>query len=104
MPKYMIDNQPALIDWNARGGDRRLVQNAKNLLMTHMGEVPYDRHRGISPTIYDRTLDQVQGDIAQELEILLMWEPGVVIRSVRALMDGRGLVVEAEIETGADDE
>ena len=103
MPKYTIDNQPARIDWAARGGERRVVQNAKNLLMTHMGEVPYDRHRGISPTIYDRTLNQVRETIALELELLLGWEPNAALISVRVYMDERGLVIEAVIDTDVDD-
>ena len=47
MAQYIITNIPEQIDFEIDNDDvGRTLQNAKNLLMTRMGEVPYDRLRG----------------------------------------------------------
>ena len=52
MAQYIIDNQPAEIGFEIRNDNRsRILQNCKNLLMTRMGEVPYDRYRGFDPAL-----------------------------------------------------
>ena len=46
MAQYQITNRPAPIDFECNNDIiLRTVQNAKNLLMCRMGEVPYDRYR-----------------------------------------------------------
>lgn len=103
--RYTIDNQPAQVDWEAKGNERRILQNAKNLLMTHMGEVPYDRYRGLDPAIYDKPLSIAQGEVAQELDRIMAWEPGVDVVEVRAYLDTkRGFVIEADVELVEADE
>ena len=96
---YIIDNQPARIEWEARGEIPRILQNAKNLLMTHMGEVPYDRYRGFDPALYDRPIASIQSSIAQELDRIMEWEPDAEVRDIHAYVDNeRGFVIEAKIE------
>ena len=53
MARYIIDNLPGPIDFEGTGMVRRTVQNCKNLLMLRMGEVPYDRLRGLNPALFD---------------------------------------------------
>lgn len=99
MARYRIDNQPARIDFEAREYPARAVQNAKNLLMTVQGDIPYDRMRGLDPIIYDRQLPQVWQMLPQEIDRLLEWAPTVEMVSVGAELDERGqLVIEVEIE------
>ena len=49
MGQYKITNDPYSVDFSLTNGNglvRRTVQNAKNLLLCRMGEIPYDRYRG----------------------------------------------------------
>lgn len=57
MALYTIDNKPGDIDFEC-GSDpvKRTLQNCKNLLMTRMGEVPYDRLRGFDASFYSLPL------------------------------------------------
>ena len=51
MALYEITSEPAELDFECTtAGDirQRTLRNAKNLLMLRMGEVPYDRQRGLN--------------------------------------------------------
>ena len=48
MAQYQIDNVAAPINFQESDIVLRTLQNAKNLLMCQMGEVPYDRYRGFA--------------------------------------------------------
>jgi len=60
MPKFLINNRPAAIAFESESLTDRTVQNAKNLLMTRMGEVPYDRLRGFDPALYDLPMPELR--------------------------------------------
>ena len=47
MALYQIDNVASPIDFQEDDLIKRTLQNAKNLLMCQMGEVPYGRYRGL---------------------------------------------------------
>ena len=51
MMKYTIETlQGNALDWNAKG-DKRILQNIRNLLTTWRYEVAYDRTKGLDPSI-----------------------------------------------------
>ena len=73
MAQYIITNQPEPINFEI-GDDfiARTVQNAKNLLMTHMGEVPYDRLRGFDQSLYHLPIDKMRmAEIMSNGEVLV---------------------------------
>lgn len=92
MARYIIDNRPTPINFEI-GDDiiARTVQNAKNLLMTQMGEVPYDRLRGFDPALYHLPMEEMRMALMPELDRVMAWEPDVE-------------VVEARVTPGTDHE
>ena len=110
MAKYQIDNIPSPIDFQESDIIRRTLQNAKNLLMCRMGEVPYDRYRGFDPDIYDLPINEMGEELLPELDRVMMWEPDVEVDDAEAtlLSDGSTyikVILDVTIaEVGADDE
>ena len=93
--RYAIDNQSAPIDFAIGSDDivARTLQNAKNLLMTHMGEIPYDRLRGFDAGLFDLPLPRLNEQLLPELDRVMLWEPDVTVISATAEMDARGEVI-----------
>ena len=91
MPQYVIDNQPGSIDFEARGFEvARVLQNCKNLLMTRMGEVPYDRFRGFDTSLYHLPLTQTRAALLPELDRLMAYEPRAEVVNAEALLMENG--------------
>ncbi len=88
MAQYVIDNRPEEIPFE-ESGDRvsRIVRNAKNLLMTRMGEIPYDRLRGFDPALYDLPFDEFRAEVPKEVDRIMLWEPRLKVVSAEASMD-----------------
>ena len=84
--RYAIDNQSAPIDFAIGSDDivARTLQNAKNLLMTHMGEIPYDRLRGFDAGLFDLPLPRLNEQLLPELDRVMLWEPDVTVISATA--------------------
>ena len=68
MAQYEIDNVPAPIDFQETDIVQRALQNAKNLLMCHMGEVPYDRLRGFDAALFDLPFPDFENELLPELD------------------------------------
>ena len=77
MAQYQIDNIASPINFQEDDIILRTLQNAKNLLMCRMGEVPYDRYRGFDPALYELPLDELRAELLPELDRVMMWEPYV---------------------------
>lgn len=75
MALYQIDNVASPIDFQGKDMLKRTLQNAKNLLMCRLGEVPYDRYRGFDSALYDLPINRLQYELLPELDRILMWEP-----------------------------
>lgn len=90
MALYQIDNVASPIDFQEKDIIQRTLQNAKNLLMCHMGEVPYDRYRGFDPGLYDLPIDELRDELLPELDRVMIWEPDVEVVDAEAtlLKDG----------------
>lgn len=94
MALYEIDNFPSPINFQESDLILRTLQNAKNLLMCWMGEVPYDRLRGIDPKIFDLPIDKMQLELLPELDRVMEWEPDVEVQDAEAtlLPDGSAYI------------
>lgn len=91
MAKYTIDNRQAPIDFECNDDrTKRILQNCKNLIRCRMGEVPYDRRRGINPAIYDLGLDEANSQLMPEIDRVIMWEPNAKAVSAWAAFDENG--------------
>jgi len=82
--RYIITNAPEEIGFEidreeANSAEIRAVQNAKNLIMTRMGEIPYDRQRGFDTSLYDLPMGEMQGILMEELDRVMLWEPYVEV-------------------------
>ena len=107
MAQYQIDNVPAPINWQQSDIIMRTLQNAKNLLMCRMGEVPYQRLVGLDQTIYDLPMEQMRAELLPVLDRAMLWEPDVEVVDAEAtlLQDGRlyiKVIVDVTIDDGAE--
>lgn len=100
MAQYIITNQPEPIDFEIVDNDiARTLQNAKNLLMTRMGEVPYDRLRGFDHSLYHLPIDQMRVALLPELDRIMLWEPDVEVVEATAELDENGeTLITATVE------
>lgn len=107
MALYQIDNVSAPINWQESDPIARTVQNAKNLLMCQMGEVPYQRLLGLDQTIYDLPMGKMRQELLPALDKCMMWEPDVEVVEAEAtvMTDGKvyiRCVVDVTIEEGSE--
>lgn len=100
MARFIITNQNEPIEFEI-GDDpvARTVQNAKNLLMTAMGELPFDRLRGFNPEMYHLPIEKLRAALLPELDRVMTWEPDAEIVSANAKIDACGeILITVEIE------
>lgn len=99
---YTIDTRVAPIDWENDDFIPRTLQNAKNLLRTWQGEVPFDRYRGLDSRMNDKSMAAVQANILREVERVLMWEPDVQVVDARVMLENGLVLVEADVKVKED--
>ncbi len=84
MALYMITNDATDINFEeSRDTVSRVLQNCHNLLMTHRGEIPFDRRRGLDPAIYDMPYENVMEVLMRELSRVMVWEPRAIVQEAR---------------------
>ena len=97
-----ISTADSAIDTEATEYRRRTIANAQNLLRLQKGEMPYDRMRGVDPTLYDMTISQAQDVILPEVTRVLAWEPDIHVLAARIRPAGDGadgaFIIEADVE------
>jgi hypothetical protein len=99
MAQYQIDNVASPIDFQEDDIILRTLQNAKNLLMCSMGEVPYDRYRGFDEELFDLPFDDLRSELLPELDRLMMWEPDVeVVDAEATLLDDGSTYIKVILE------
>jgi len=92
-----ISTEEEPINWEAKGQER-IIQNAKNILRTQLGEIPYDRMCGMDPALKDIPLQLLDERVQEEVDMALQWEPDVRARNARWRMKNNGEVsIEADI-------
>lgn len=109
MALYQIDNIPSPIDFQEDDIILRTLQNAKNLLMCRMGEVPYGRYRGFDPSLYDLPINDFRTELLPELDRVMLWEPDVEVQDAEAtlLADGNiyvKVILDVTIEEAGEEE
>lgn len=92
MALYQIDNIPSTIDWQENDIILRTLQNAKNLLMCRMGEVPYGRYRGLDPSLFDLPMNDLRTELLPELDRVMLWEPDVEVQDAEATLLADGTI------------
>ena len=103
--RYTIDNLPVEggLDFSVKSFVPRTLQNAKNLLMTRMGEVPYDRYRGFDPAIFDLPLARLREELLPELDRVMLWEPDCEVVDAEAYVTEDGAtVITCTVEIGGE--
>lgn len=99
MAQFQIDNLPSPINFQETDYVQRTLQNAKNLLMLRMGELPYDRYRGFDVSLYDLPIDSFRDALMPELDRVMMWEPDVeVVDAEASIMDNGGIHIKVILE------
>lgn len=100
MAQYWITNEPVDIPFEeCDEATARVVQNAKNLLMTRRGEVPYDRSRGFDWALFDMPLQKLNERLLPELDRVMIWEPAVeVVRAEASIRDTGETLLKVLIE------
>lgn len=104
MAQYEITNLPEPIDFECSSIQLlRALQNAKNLLMCRMGEVPFDRQRGLNPALFDLPMAEMEAKLMPELDRVMLWEPDVeVVRAtIERNVNGETIIrciIETQIE------
>lgn len=90
MARFQIDNIDYPINFQTSDVLQRTLQNAKNLLMCHMGEIPYDRFRGFDPALFDLPMDELNEELIPELDRVMEWDPDIEVEDAEAslLEDG----------------
>ena len=86
MAQYQIDNVAYPINWEEQDRIQRTLQNAKNLLMCRMGEIPYDRYRGFDPALFDLPMEELLEELLPELDRVMLWAPDVEVVEAEATL------------------
>lgn len=104
MAQYQIDNVAAPINFQEDDIVLRTLQNAKNLLMCQMGEVPYDRYRGFDTSLFDLPFEEFKEELLPELDRVMMLEPDVeVIDAEAAKLPDGSTYIEVTVDIPMDD-
>ena len=93
MAQYEITTEPVPLDFEVTMANdivERTIRNAKNLMMTIKGEIPYDRQRGLDPMIFDLPLPQAQELITPEMDRVMLWEPDAEVVQAWITKDAEG--------------
>ena len=103
--QYIITNAREKIDFEIDNESEnpkeiRAVINAKNLLMTKMGEIPFDRQRGFDTRLYDLPMGDLQAYLMEELDRVMLWEPYVEVVEAEILrIESNGdIIIQVTIE------
>ena len=104
MALYQIDNVASPIDFQGTDIIKRTLQNAKNLLMCRMGEVPYGRDRGFDPSLFDLPLSDMRTELIPELDRVMAWEPDVEVTDAEAtLLEDGSVYIKVIVQVGIDE-
>lgn len=105
--QFIIDNLQSDIDFECDNiFIARTLQNAKNLLMCRVGEVPYMRVMGFRPELLALPMDELREVLMEELDRVMIFEPNVEVVAAEAFLNEDHETVircRLEIDTGDDD-
>lgn len=106
MARYVIDNRPVPLTFDVGDDDTaRTIMNAKNLIMTVRGEIPYNRLCGIDADIFDMPINEANDVLMEAVDEALEFEPDAEAVDARAWLDINGeMVMEVTIDVTESDE
>lgn len=106
MALYEITSEPLPIDFEGCTTDvLRTLQNAKNLIMCKMGEVPFDRYRGFDPALFDLTPSEFSEALLPELDRVMLWEPEATVVSATFNYDSnQEIIIHCIVDVMEEDE
>ena len=98
--EFEITNQPGTVEFVPDADRvRRRAANAKNLLMTRRGEIPYDRARGFDASLYDLPIAKLREKLPAEMDRLMLWEPAASVRRCSAEeLPGGGTLIRCVVD------
>ncbi len=68
--EFEVNNLAAPLNWSARGNER-ILQNAKNILRSRQGEIPFARSVGIDSNVEDLSYGKLSVVASQEIRSAL---------------------------------
>lgn len=100
MARYVIDNRPGSALFNTGGDDTaRTILNAKNLIMTMRGEIPYNRSCGFDEALFDLPINELNERLIEAIDEALEYEPDAEAVEAKAWIGESGeTVIQAVIE------
>ena len=106
MARYMIDNRPVPLTFDIGDDDTaRTILNAKNLIMTVRGEIPYNRLCGMDADIFDMPINEANERLMEAVDEALEFEPDAEAVDARAWLDANGeTVIEVTIDVTENEE
>ena len=106
MARYVIDNRPVPLTFDVGDDDTaRTIMNAKNLIMTVRGEIPYNRLCGIDADIFDMPINEANDVLMEAVDEALEFEPDAEAVDAKAWLDINGeMVMEVTIDVTESDE
>lgn len=88
-----------VVNWNSTNEIEKTKNNILNLLQVRKGEIPFRRNVGISAELLDRPVNQIQGELMNEImENIATFYPNVNVLSINLKQDNKGIVIEAVID------
>lgn len=99
MAVYEITTEPTGIDFS--GGENatmRILQNVKNLLMTRIGEIPYDRQRGFRYQLLDLPETELRDELLPEIDRVLLWEPNAEALDAWITATSESIVIHCTVD------
>ena len=104
MARYVIDNRPLPLTFTIGDDDTaRTIQNAKNLIMTMQGEVPYNRLIGFDGTLFSLPITEMNERLIEAIDDALEFEPDAEAVEARAYIEDGETVIEAVIEVAEEE-
>ena len=106
MARYVIDNRPVPLTFDVGDDDTaRTIMNAKNIIMTVRGEIPYNRLCGIDADIFDMPINEVNDVLMEAVDEALEFEPDAEAVDAKAWLDANGeTVIEVTIDVTENEE
>ncbi|WP_432643627.1 hypothetical protein [Acidaminococcus sp.] len=93
---YIVDGNPATVDFAPRGLVEEVLQNVRTILSTVKYSVPLDREFGVSGSVVDLPMPQAKAMLSGEIfAAVKRYEPRAIIQSIDFSGEENGKLVPA---------
>ncbi len=106
MARYIIDNRPLPLTFDIGDDDTaRTIRNAKNIIMTMQGEIPYNRWCGLDAELFNMPITEMNERLIEAVDEALEFEPDAEAVDARVWLDMNGeTVIEVTIDVNENEE